>query len=205
MARAAAGLADEVRQQLMVGEPVGVGTVLLLVGSGNNGADALWAGAELATGGARVAIIQTSDRVDRPALDAAIAAGATVQDSGRAAELASTSSVIVDGILGTGASAHPGLRGEAREIVLAVLGALGAARVVAVDLPSGIGVDDGTVPDAIVLPAQVTVTFGGYKAGLFIAPGSTLAGRVRLIDIGLTADLELLEPVLSVAALGELA
>ena len=199
MARAAAGLADEIRRQFPAGDSSRAGVVLLLVGSGNNGADALWAGAELAAGGASVMIVQTSDRVDEAALTAATAAGATRQDAKRAAELASISDVVVDGILGTGTSANPALRGRARAIVQAVMGAVDNARVVAVDIPSGIGVDDGNAPDAIVLAADVTTTFGGYKAGLLIAPGSILAGRVRLIDIGLTPDLERLEPLLEVS------
>lgn len=192
MRRAAAGLADEIRRQLD-GTP---GPILLLVGSGNNGGDALFAGAELARDGTTVWIVQTSDRVHEEALAAAIDAGAVGRDSGEAGALASRAAVVVDGVLGTGTSADPRLRGEAREIVKAVMAATGSATVVAVDIPSGINPDDGSAPDPVVLAADVTVTFGGYKAGLLIAPGSILAGRVRLIDIGIADDLEALEPLL---------
>ena len=194
MQRAAAGLADEIQRQLG-GTP---GRVLLLVGAGNNGADALYAGAELAAAGTVVSIIRTSTSVHEAALAAAIAAGAVVEDAARAAIVASESDVVVDGILGTGTSANPALRGAARSIVEAVLSALDSAIVVAVDIPSGIDPDDGSVPDGVVLAADVTVTFGGYKAGLLIAPASILAGRVRLVDIGLTPDLDKLEPLLIV-------
>ncbi len=194
MQRAAAGLADEIQRQLG-GTP---GRVLLLVGAGNNGADALYAGAELAAAGTVVSIIRTSTSVHEAALAAAIAAGAVVEDAARAAIVASESDVVVDGILGTGTSANPALRGAARSIVEAVMSALDNAIVVAVDIPSGIDPDDGSVPDGVVLAADVTVTFGGYKAGLLIAPASILAGRVRLVDIGLTPDLDKLEPLLIV-------
>jgi NAD(P)H-hydrate epimerase len=51
------------------------------------------------------------------------------------------------------------------------------------------------VPDPLVLPADVTVTFGGYKAGLLLEPASRLAGRIVLVDIGLGPDLEAFTPL----------
>jgi hydroxyethylthiazole kinase-like uncharacterized protein yjeF len=195
MRRAAAGLADEIRRQL----EGAIGPVLLLVGSGNNGGDALFAGAELAHDGMPVWIVQTSNRAHSQALAAAVDAGAVRRDAGEAAALASQAAVVVDGVLGTGTSANPSLRGEARNIVQSVMAATADATVIAVDIPSGINPDDGSAPDPVVLAADVTVTFGGYKAGLLIAPGSILAGRVLLIDIGIAGDLERLEPLLVVS------
>jgi NAD(P)H-hydrate epimerase len=61
---------------------------------------------------------------------------------------------------------------------------------VAVDIPSGVGPDDGAVPDPTVLPADLTVTFGGCKAGLLRQPAAGLAGRIVVVDIGITALLE---------------
>jgi len=61
----------------------------------------------------------------------------------------------------------------------------GRSRVVAVDIPSGVQPDDGTVGDDVVLPAAVTVTFGAVKAGLTRGAGHELAGRVVLVDLGL--------------------
>jgi len=204
MQRAAAGLAAELRTVL----PDDGGVVLILAGSGNNGADAMYAGAELAGGPARddaatgtggpdgggvsVAIVPTGDRLHPEALAAALDAGARLFDAGEAAALASAADVVVDGVLGTGTSTGgSALRGTARDIVAAVLPALmenEQAYVVAVDIPSGVDPDDGSVPDPLVLPADITVTFGAHKAGLLIAPGADLAGDVRLIDIGLGAE-----------------
>lgn len=193
MQRAAAGLAEEVRRAL----PATGGKVLLLVGTGNNGADALYAGAELAAGGADVAIVTTGPRVHEHGLATALAAGSHTIPLGEAGSVAEAANVVVDGILGTGTSASPALRGHARTVVEAINGVRPAPFVVAVDIPSGINPDDGSVPDPLVLPADVTVTFGGYKAGLLLAPGAGLAGRVRVIDIGLGADLAALTPTVT--------
>lgn len=217
MQRAADGLATVVREVLRAssvrrgGRPA---RVLLLVGSGNNGADALFAGESLArelvpTGGA-VTVVPAGSRVHEEALAAALEAGAVVDDveswfgpAGVSERLAGYD-VVLDGLVGTG-SRGPGLRGDALRVVQAMLGA-GAGRaaggasavVVAVDVPSGIGVDDGTVPDPLaVLAADVTVTFGGYKVGLLVAPASRLAGRLRLVDIGIGAELARLPPAFS--------
>jgi NAD(P)H-hydrate repair Nnr-like enzyme with NAD(P)H-hydrate epimerase domain len=56
--------------------------------------------------------------------------------------------------------------------------------VVAVDLPSGVDPDTGAVRPPL-LRADRTVTFGANKAGLLLPPGRSVAGRVRVVDIGL--------------------
>ena len=87
-------------------------------------------------------------------------------------------------------------------MVAAILPQLGRAdspAVLAVDIPSGIHPDDGTVPDPTVLPADVTVTFGGYKAGLLQGEGARLAGDVRLVTIGIEDDLARLPPAVRIA------
>lgn len=213
MQRAAAGLADQIRQVLTRrpqrspaghAEHSGVARILLLVGPGDNGGDALYAGADLAGEGFAVGIVTTGDRVHEAGLAAARAAGAHRESAEptHVARLAAAADVVVDGILGTGSSANPALRGPARDIVAAVLPAVtGHPRpsVVAVDLPSGIHPDDGSVPDPTVLPADVTVTFGGCKAGLLISPASDFAGHIRLVDIGLGSALAEMQPLVSVA------
>jgi len=228
MQRAADGLAAEVRTVL----PHDGGVVLVLAGSGNNGADAMFAGARLAAGtsgasdgdadadadddaapggtgapdggGVSVAIVPTGSRLHPEALAAALEAGARLFDAGEAPALAAVADVVVDGILGTGRSTSgAALRGTARDIVAAVLPALMEnphAYIVAVDIPSGVHPDDGTVADPLVLPADITVTFGARKAGLLIAPGSELAGEVRLIDIGLGAAYAAMPAAVSVDA-----
>ena len=70
--------------------------------------------------------------------------------------------------------------------------------MVAVDLPSGIHPDDGSVPDPTVLPATVTVTFGAVKAGLLLEPAAGYAGRVELVDLGLGPDLATMTPLVTI-------
>lgn len=233
MQRAADGLATVVREVLRAssvrrgGRPA---RVLLLVGSGNNGADALFAGEslarELVPAGGAVTVVPAGSRVHEEALAAALEAGAVLDDleswfgPAGVSERLPGYDVVLDGLVGTG-SRGPGLRGDALRVVQAILGAgagagagsgagagagagegkgVGGASpvVVAVDVPSGIGVDDGTVPEPLaVLAADVTVTFGGYKVGLLVAPASRLAGRLVLVDIGIGAELARLPPAFS--------
>ncbi|NNC12420.1 NAD(P)H-hydrate epimerase [Planctomonas sp. JC2975] len=203
MARAAAGLADAIRDEIAeMEDPVQTARVVLLTGSGNNGGDALLAGAELAASGCSVHVVELGSRIHEAGLAAALAAGATVVDLGADAvasivEAVTEADVIVDGILGTGAYRSPALRGTARDAVAAIrpLAASPRRRVVAVDLPSGVDPDTGAVPDETVLPADVTVTFGAHKAGLLRQPAAAYAGRVVLVDIGLDPDLAGIEPL----------
>ncbi|MBK4346112.1 NAD(P)H-hydrate epimerase [Lacisediminihabitans changchengi] len=183
MARAAAGLAAAIRE-------VRPERVLLLVGSGDNGGDALFAGVELANDGIPVQILRTGDRVHEAGLARALESGAveieTLPDrldgvDGTVAD----DTVVVDGMLGIGAGAGTPLRGRSRAVVRAILALPQRPRVVAVDIPSGVNPDDGSVADAVQLPADLTVTFGAVKAGLLRGRGAELAGHIRLIEIGL--------------------
>jgi hydroxyethylthiazole kinase-like uncharacterized protein yjeF len=182
MQRAAAGLAR--RCAMLLGDTGGVygSRVLLLVGSGDNGADTLFAGGLLARRGASVsAILLRPDRVHLAALAAMRAAGGhTITD------LPSRVDLVLDGIVGIGASG--GLRPAARAIVdrLGELRGRTGERppVVAVDVPSGVAVDTGDVPGAAVT-ADVTVTFGCLKPALVVGPAAVHAGQVEVVDIGL--------------------
>ncbi|ASU85625.1 bifunctional ADP-dependent NAD(P)H-hydrate dehydratase/NAD(P)H-hydrate epimerase [Nocardiopsis gilva YIM 90087] len=177
--------------------------VVLLVGSGDNGGDALYAGTILARRGAAVRAVLTGSRVHEAGLAALRAAGGRTiavrgQEGGApegsagavgapiseaAAEIAAAD-LIIDGLVGIGG------RGGLREphAAIAALASAAAAPVVAVDLPSGIDADTGTV-DGTAVRADVTVTFGTHKAGLFIDPGAERAGVVEFVDIGLESEL----------------
>lgn len=202
MRRAAAALAATLRRVLAEEDATG-GPVVLVVGSGDNGGDALWAGAELAAEGVAVTAVPTSERVH--AEGAAAARGAGVRfvdttDDDAVDEAFRSARVLVDGILGTGTSAAPALRGRARELVAAAIPVTraGGIPVVAVDLPSGVHPDDGSVPDPTVLRADVTVTFGAVKAGLLLEPAAEYAGRIELIDLGLGPELAAMMPLVTV-------
>ncbi|MFF3659763.1 NAD(P)H-hydrate dehydratase [Streptomyces olivochromogenes] len=190
MQRAAAGLAAACAD--LLGRVYG-SRVVLLVGSGDNGGDALYAGARLARRGAGVtAVLLVPERTHGAGLAALRVAGGTVAGSGAAEELILRADLVVDGIVGIGGKG--GLRPEA--VPLAGYAADSRAAVVAVDLPSGIEADTGEVLGTAVR-ADLTVTFGTHKPGLLIDPGREYAGSVRLVDIGLElpeeAELEALQ------------
>lgn len=185
MQRAAAGLATVAARILREGGGVYGSRVLLLVGVGDNGGDALYAGAMLARRGVQVeAILLDSARVHGGGLAALRQAGGRVGDVGDAGDATVFEGIdlIIDGLLGIGGKG--GLRGGAAD--LAEAAADSGAPILAVDLPSGIDVDSGQVAGTTIR-AHVTVTFGAYKPGLLIDPAAERAGVVEFVDIGLSA------------------
>lgn len=184
MARAAAGLAAACAR---VVPPYG-SRVVLLVGAGDNGGDALFAGARLARRGAGVtALLLAPGRAHPAGLAALRAAGGTARDAADAASaaLVRRADLVVDGITGIGG------RGGLRPGPAAGLAAAAAecgVPVVAVDLPSGVEADTGEVHGQAVR-ATLTVTFGAYKPALLIDPARQHAGEVRFTDIGLAPEL----------------
>lgn len=181
MQRAVSGLTVVLAQRL--GRVYG-SRVTLLVGGGDNGADALWAGALLAGRGAQV----TAVLVAEPAADALAGfgrAGGRVGSLGRA-------DLVVDGMVGIGG------RGALRPRSAEQAALLDGYDVVALDLPSGVDADTGQVAGEAVR-AALTVTTGTYKPGLLVGAGRVHAGRVVLLPLGL----ELPEPVVEVLEGGD--
>lgn len=190
MQRAAAGLAAACAE--LLGRVYGR-RVVLLVGSGDNGGDALYAGARLARRGAGVtAVLLAPGRTHAGGLAALRRAGGRTVSPGAAGEVVRRADLVLDGIVGIGG--RGGLREDAAALAALVAGS--GAAVVAVDLPSGVEADTGEVRGAAVR-ADLTVTFGTHKPGLLIDPAREYAGSVRLVDIGLElperAELEALQ------------
>ena len=74
--------------------------------------------------------------------------------------------LLIDGLLGTGSRGAP--RGEIAEAISRInLARAGGARVVAIDVPSGVDADTGDATHAV--RADVTLTFGTLKRGLVVA------------------------------------
>ncbi len=175
MQRAAAGLAAACAP--LLGQVYGA-RVVLLVGSGDNGGDALYAGARLARRGAGVSAVLLGTRAHEAGLAALLRAGGRVADDPFA--VLARADLVLDGITGIGG--RGGLRPDAVPVARAARGS--DAVVVAVDLPSGVDADTGTV-DGEAVRADATVTFGAYKPGLLVDPAREYAGPLRLVDIGL--------------------
>jgi ADP-dependent NAD(P)H-hydrate dehydratase / NAD(P)H-hydrate epimerase len=182
MTRASAALATTCGR--LLGQLYGA-RVVLLVGTGDNGGDALFAGARLAGRGARVDALLVGGRGHEAGGAALRAAGGRVHgDAGELDEwldIVLAADLVVDGVLGIGG------RGALREPAAGLAAAAatsGHAWMVAVDLPSGVDPDTGAVGGP-AFEADVTVTFGTLKPGLFVDPGRSHAGIVELVDIGL--------------------
>ncbi len=207
MERSGTALAKAIAQ-LLVERPQGYQIVLMLVGGGNNGGDALYAAAELASRGVEVQLIPVRGKVHEEAMRVALEGGARLlvpvdasEDDVVATieEAVPHVSLVVDGILGTGSVGRGALAGTPRAAVKALLRAFDAGAdcaVVAVDIPSGTDPDTGDVHDSVVLPADTTVTFGVCKAGLLTELGRRYAGRIMVADIGLLPQLEGVEPLI---------
>ncbi|MBV9843508.1 MAG: NAD(P)H-hydrate dehydratase [Kutzneria sp.] len=193
MRRAAFAVAGEVAA-LLTERTGGIAgrRVALLVGAGNNGGDALWAGAFLRRRGAAVtAVLLAPDRAHAAGLAALRRAGGRIADPSAETDLARADAV-VDGIVGLSA------RGPLRPVAARLVD-LAAAPVVAVDLPSGADPDTGAI-DGPAVHAAVTVTFGGLKPVHVIGPGAIACGRVRVVDVGIDAELGSPDAVLLDAA-----
>ncbi len=92
--------------------------------------------------------------------------------------------LFVDALLGTGLSS-----GLSAPFLAAVrfINAYPRRKVVAADVPTGLSGDTGeTLPEAV--KADITVSFGLVKAGLFLGAGPDHAGEVRLGSIGVPAQ-----------------
>ncbi|MFJ9370224.1 NAD(P)H-hydrate dehydratase [Nocardia sp. NPDC101769] len=217
MRRAAFGLADVVARELRerTGGVAGR-AVTLLVGSGDNGGDALWAGSFLRRRGVAVrAVLLVPERAHAAGLAALRRAGgrilavsATVEELRetdprrlglpqlvytstavpyRVGQLLGAPDLVVDGIVGI--SGRGPLRPVAAELVAGV-----RCPIIAADLPSGVDCDTGAVTGPAVR-ADVTVTFGACKPVHALA--APHCGRIELVPIGLRlpeANLIALEP-----------
>jgi hydroxyethylthiazole kinase-like uncharacterized protein yjeF len=181
MRRAAFGLATAIIRELIARTGGVAGRrVCAVVGSGDNGGDALWAATFLRRRGAAAdAVLLNPERAHRKALAAFRKAG------GRVVERVATekTDLVIDGVVGISGSGP--LRPAAAELFAALERSgerpdAAGIPVVAVDIPSGIDVHTGAITGPAV-HAALTVTFGGLK------PVHALAdcGRVELVDIGL--------------------
>ena len=172
--------------------------VVLLVGSGGNGGDALYAGVELLGIGYQVVAY-------------AAAPGRQVKESARVVfeqaggvwvdelPIGPGAVLVVDGIAGLGSS-----RGLTEHVAEFLADAKSfRVPVVAIDVPSGVSADTGATPPDITVEcrgyspedanwatqrvpahvkATVTVTFGGLKYAHALSPW---CGRVELVDLSL--------------------
>ncbi|MBK7187636.1 MAG: NAD(P)H-hydrate dehydratase [bacterium] len=170
-------------------DEAGGATVLVVCGKGNNGGDGLVVARLVHEEGlaAIVLLLAGPKELSREALKnlERLPDGVEVVAPPPEAwveaydELSGEATVVVDAVLGTGKQGALG-----RELA-ALFRAMNDAAVptLAVDVPSGVNGDDGTV-DPVAVAADVTVTIGLPKLGLLLPPGRDYAGRLEVVDIG---------------------
>ena len=174
--------------------------VLVLVGPGNNGGDALVAARQLMEWGAAVHAYLLRPRADddpqwRAVVEAGVPTTTVEQDPGFAGLdiLLEQASLVIDGLLGTGQAPRDcPIEGDLAVILERLARARASAyrpQVIALDLPTGVDADSGFA-DPHTVAADITVTFGFAKVGLYTTPGVTFAGRVVPVEIGLPAGAE---------------
>ena len=165
--------------------------IVVLVGPGNNGGDGLVAARQLHDAGAEVVVyLLTPRRADDSVLSEITSRDLEVillSDGARLdlfAESVERADAIIDAVLGTGR--HRPLEG----VIANAFALLGKRRspLFAIDLPSGVDPDTGAA-DPQAARADVTLSLGFAKLGLFSWPGSSYAGKVSVLDIGFAATI----------------
>lgn len=167
--------------------------ILILVGPGNNGGDALVAARHLVAQGNRVVVVSRG----QPAhvSPEASRAWATWLQSGGMTQTdipACTFSLVIDGLYGVGLTRD--IEGQDAAWI-AQANTLPCPRL-AIDLPSGLDSDSGRIRGC-ALRADHTLTFLGLKPGLFTADGPDHTGEWHLDTLGV--DPEAMPPTPGVA------
>lgn len=156
------------------------GRILSVCGYGNNGGDGIVAARILYQAGYQVAVFMAGDRAHitketKRQLRIAKNLGISVMRKAEPDEYTG----IIDAVFGIGL-ARP-VTGELRTILQRINAS--KAKVLSVDIPSGVCADNGAVL-GIAVKADVTVTFGWQKVGCLLYPGAEYAGKVYVEDIG---------------------
>ncbi|ACG73592.1 carbohydrate kinase, YjeF related protein [Anaeromyxobacter sp. K] len=167
------------------------GRFAVVCGGGNNGGDG-WVVARLLVGAGRaVRVVSLVDAArltqDARAERARAEAAGVVAEAADAPLEAGPGDVVVDAIFGTGLSRAP--EGAFAAAISRIEAARRAgARVLAVDVPSGLSADTGQPLGEACVRADRTVTFAFQKRGLVLHPGPAHAGEVTVADIGIPPE-----------------
>lgn len=164
--------------------------VLVLVGPGNNGGDALEVAFQLSQTGFEVLALLTDTAHQcadaRQALARARSSAVQFADPAFAAHIASASwRLVVDGLFGIGLQRPIG--GVLGELVAAVN--LLRCPVLALDVPSGLDADTGNIVggQGVAVRASHTITFIADKPGLHTCFGRDYAGAVEVAGLAIEA------------------
>jgi hydroxyethylthiazole kinase-like uncharacterized protein yjeF len=195
MEHAGEGLADEIQ---LAYSHLPIKKILAIVGSGNNGGDALVALSHLSKHGweTYAYIIRARDPADPLSSRLAENGGQLInaeddKKSMQLLKLLKSSSILLDGVFGTGIKLP--LKEEIAKLLQLIKSNLGVngskIHVVAVDCPSGVDCETGAAADEVI-PAELTITMAGIKYGLIQLPAARLAGEIRVTSIGPVEEYE---------------
>lgn len=160
--------------------------IVVLCGKGNNGGDGYVVARQIftryRTGGLDVVAVDPGERSEaRTMLEAT---GCPVSDSITPAMRFAT--IVVDAVLGTGVAGAA--RGRALDYIREINTGFPNARVLAVDVPSGMNSDSG-VSEGETARADATITFTAPKLCHVLAPNADAVGPWRVAHIGSPASL----------------
>lgn len=163
---------------------------LILIGPGNNGGDGRVMAEALLAWGAEVAFFDWKTRILEPGNRTTAIVDWTAPDA--LDRLLAQTDVVVDALLGIGVSRplSDEMQVLTRRVRDARLRRGNAPQIVALDLPSGMNADTGEVSVG-TLAADLTVTLGAPKIGLFWYPAAAYLGDLRVGGIGLPPEMVL--------------
>ncbi|MDY6964945.1 MAG: NAD(P)H-hydrate dehydratase [Halobacteriota archaeon] len=172
------------------------GKVVIFAGRGNNGGDAFVAARHLKGFEIEILLLGSSKeiRTDESRQNFEIIKKSDfnlkeIRDSSQLNEdLLKDSDIIIDAIFGTG------IRGSIREPESTAIDLINSSKafVLAVDVPSGLDPDTGSVSEDKQVEADLTVTFHRMKKGLIAPSASKYAHEIEIADIGIPGKIEML-------------
>lgn len=183
MERAGKAVAQRIKEHFKKGK------VLIIAGPGNNGGDGMVAARYLKRAGFKVKVYLVFEKEKlspeaRTQLERLRKARIPFLITRDLREEDLNGSIIVDALFGTGLKRE--ISGELAQLIDRINSS--GAPVVAVDIPSGISSDDGSIM-ARAIRADLTVTFGLPKRGHLLFPGAEYTGRLYVEDIGFPEEL----------------
>lgn len=158
--------------------------VAILCGKGGNGGDGFVVARHLQLRGALPFVVlleepQNPDAIEMYQRLGSVPVYRLPLEEGKLESLLADCAIIVDAVYGLGMRGE--LPDQAREIF--ALAARLPAYKVAIDLPSGLGADEGDLAPG-AFEAQLTIALGCYKVGHFTMPGARVCGKVVLRSFG---------------------
>jgi hydroxyethylthiazole kinase-like uncharacterized protein yjeF len=171
--------------------PVTEQRIVVVCGKGNNGGDGLAVARHIHIrfNPRSLQVVLTADAAELrgdAAVNLAMLHASGVQEYRDFGPEMRSATLVIDAVLGTGLKGAAS--GSALDAILEINSSFPFAKVVAVDIPSGLSGDSGTAPGAYVR-ADATVTFTAPKICHVMSPACDLMGKLTISSIGSPAAL----------------